>query len=100
MQGMDVNTNVYRPANFIEGMLKNFRTVTIAALALLALLLVLFFFDLRAALIGLHRRAGVVHRRRLRPRPDRSDDERDRPSPASRSQPRSWCTRRSWTSRT
>jgi Cu/Ag efflux pump CusA len=52
MQGMNVDTGVYRPANFIEGMLKNTRTVAIAALVLLALLLTLFFFDLRAALIG------------------------------------------------
>jgi CzcA family heavy metal efflux pump len=52
MQGMEVNTHVYRPADFIESMLKNARMTALAALALLALLLALFFFDLRAALIG------------------------------------------------
>ena len=52
MQGMEVNTHVYRPADFIEAALRNLRTTALIGLGLLVVLLLLFFFDLRAALIG------------------------------------------------
>ena len=53
MEGMAVNTGVYRPADFIEAALTNVRTTAFIAFVLLAVLLLVFFFDWRATVIGL-----------------------------------------------
>jgi len=52
LQGVDVNTRVYRPADFIEAALRNLGTAVLLGLALLLLLLFGLFFNWRTALIS------------------------------------------------
>jgi CzcA family heavy metal efflux pump len=52
LPGMDVNTKVYRPADFIEAAIRNLRTAVLIGLGLLLLLMLGFFFDWRTTLVG------------------------------------------------
>ena len=52
LPGMDVNTGVYRPADFVEMAMRNLGLATMIGLGLLLLLLIGFFFDWRSALVG------------------------------------------------
>jgi CzcA family heavy metal efflux pump len=52
LPGMDVNTKVYRPADFIEAAIHNLRTAVLIGLALLLLLMLGFFFDWRTTAVG------------------------------------------------
>jgi Cu/Ag efflux pump CusA len=53
LSGITINTNVYRPATFLESALSNLAKWAIIALVLLAALLLGFLWSWRAALIGL-----------------------------------------------
>jgi len=52
LPGMDVNTQVFRAADFIEMAIHNLAMVTLIGLVLLIALLVAFFFDWRTTLIS------------------------------------------------
>jgi Cu/Ag efflux pump CusA len=53
LQGITVDTNIFRPADFIDTSIGNVGRAAIIGFALLALVLVVFFYDLRTALISL-----------------------------------------------
>src|SRR6478609_8346991 len=53
LSGITINTNVYRPATFLESALSNLAKWAIIALVLLAALLLGFLWSWRAALVGL-----------------------------------------------
>jgi len=52
LPGMDVNTGVYRPADFVVMAMRNLGTAIAIGLALLLLLMIGFFFDWRSTLVG------------------------------------------------
>ncbi|HEY2955578.1 MAG TPA: efflux RND transporter permease subunit [Candidatus Eisenbacteria bacterium] len=52
LPGMEVNTHVYRPADFIEAAMRNLGTAVLVALVLLLLLLAAFFADWRTTLVS------------------------------------------------
>jgi len=52
LPGMEVNTKVYRPADFIEAAMHNLRTAILIGLGLLLLLMIGFFFNWRTTLVG------------------------------------------------
>jgi Cu/Ag efflux pump CusA len=52
LPGMDVNTGVYRPADFVVMAMRNLSTAIAIGLALLLLLMIGFFFDWRSTLVG------------------------------------------------
>ncbi len=53
LPGITVDTEVYRPADYIEISISNVRRATIIGFILLAIVLVAYFYDVRAALICL-----------------------------------------------
>src|SRR4051812_4092105 len=53
MEGITVNTSVFRPADFIEASISNIGRAAIIGMILLAVVLLVFFYDLRTALISL-----------------------------------------------
>jgi Cu/Ag efflux pump CusA len=53
LQGMDVNTHAYRPADFIETAMRNLGMAIVVGLALLLVLMVAFFFNWRSTVVGL-----------------------------------------------
>src|SRR3954451_23834732 len=53
MEGITVNTSVFRPADFIETSISNVGRAAIIGFILLAVVLLVFFYDLRTALISL-----------------------------------------------
>jgi CzcA family heavy metal efflux pump len=53
LAGIQIDTTVYRPANFIEKLIDNLTTALLIGLVLLVLALVTFLFDWRAALISI-----------------------------------------------
>jgi multidrug efflux pump subunit AcrB len=52
LAGIDFDTHVYRPATYVDQSIGNVKLALFVGLALLALVLVLCLFRLRAALIG------------------------------------------------
>src|SRR5262245_16613642 len=52
LPGMDVNTGVYRPADFVVTAMRNLGTAIAIGLALLLLLMIGFFFDWRSTVVG------------------------------------------------
>jgi Cu/Ag efflux pump CusA len=53
MAGITVDTTIFRPADFIETSISNLSLAAIIGFILLAIVLVVFFYDLRTALISL-----------------------------------------------
>jgi CzcA family heavy metal efflux pump len=53
LAGVDIDTNVFRPASFLETALRNLATTSLVGLVLLALILGAMLFDWRATLISL-----------------------------------------------
>ena len=53
LQGIEMDTNLYRPANYIETAVANLSTMALIGLVLLALVLLAFYFQWRTALISL-----------------------------------------------
>jgi CzcA family heavy metal efflux pump len=53
LAGVDIDTNVFRPATFLETALRNLATTSLVGLVLLALVLGAMLFDWRATLISL-----------------------------------------------
>ena len=53
LQGMEIDTNVFRPANYIETAISNLSTLAIIGAVLIALLFLAFYFQWRTALISL-----------------------------------------------
>lgn len=53
LQGVEMDTTVYRPANYIETVIGNLRTAVITASILVILVLLAFYFNWRTALITL-----------------------------------------------
>ena len=53
LEGIDVNTSFFEPAEYIQDSSDNLRTVLIIGLVLLALALAAFLFDLRSAFVAL-----------------------------------------------
>lgn len=53
LQGMQIDTTLFRPANYIETAVGNLTTLAIIGLVLIALLLLAFYFQWRSALISL-----------------------------------------------
>src|SRR4051812_13198604 len=53
MAGITVNTSVFRPADFIETSISNVGRAAIIGFILLAIVLLVFFYDVRTALISL-----------------------------------------------
>ena len=51
LPGVDVNTRVYRPADFIEAAIRNLGTAVLLGLGLLLVLMIGFFFNWRTTLI-------------------------------------------------
>jgi Cu/Ag efflux pump CusA len=52
LPGMDINTKVFRPADFIETAMRNLGLVVLLGLALLVVVLAAFFFDWRTTLVS------------------------------------------------
>ncbi|HKQ56602.1 MAG TPA: efflux RND transporter permease subunit [Candidatus Eisenbacteria bacterium] len=53
LPGMDVNTGVYRPADFIQMAMRNLGSAMVIGIVLLLLLMIGFFFSWRTTLVGL-----------------------------------------------
>lgn len=53
LQGMDIDTNIFRPADYIETTAGNLGTLALVGLALVALVLIAFYFNWRTTLISL-----------------------------------------------
>lgn len=53
LQGMQIDTTLFRPANYIETAVGNLTTLAIIGLVLIALILLAFYFQWRSALISL-----------------------------------------------
>jgi Cu/Ag efflux pump CusA len=53
LQGIEIDTRIYRPASFIERMVDNLTTALVIGLILLVLVLGAVLFDWRAALVGI-----------------------------------------------
>jgi CzcA family heavy metal efflux pump len=53
LTGIDVDTKVYRPANFIDAAISNLRSGIVAGCVLVAVTLIAFFFRWRTALISM-----------------------------------------------
>jgi CzcA family heavy metal efflux pump len=53
LQGMEIDTSVFRPANYIETAISNLSTLAIIGAVLLALVFLAFYFEWRTALISL-----------------------------------------------
>lgn len=53
LQGMEVDTELYRPANYIETAVANIGTLLVIGLVLIALVFLAFYFQWRTALISL-----------------------------------------------
>lgn len=53
LQGMDIDTNIFRPADYIETTAGNLGMLALVGLALVALVLIAFYFNWRPTLISL-----------------------------------------------
>lgn len=53
LQGMQIDTNVFRPANYIEGAIENLGLLALIGFVLVALVFLAFYFQWRTALISL-----------------------------------------------
>ncbi len=53
LQGLEIDTNVFRPANYIEGVVDNIGLLALIGFILVALVFLAFYFQWRTALISL-----------------------------------------------